>query len=192
MTDETREPAEPGSTPATMASKGPDGPAGLGGWLILPLLGLIVSPFRIVLELAKGVMQGAGEDFKIQDLAGLFLLDRFDLMRIAASDPWSTLLMISGIALSIGALGLAGFEVVCLTLMLRRSRWFPSSIIFLYAIALAYVAIEWIWANTIAKELMDEGDQEDIVKDLIRSAVVASVWIPYFRRSKRVKNTFVR
>ncbi|WP_127594457.1 DUF2569 family protein [Paenibacillus lautus] len=40
-------------------------------------------------------------------------------------------------------------------------------------------------------EIMAQGDTGKFISELIRSLLYASIWIPCFIRSKRVRNTFV-
>lgn len=55
---------------------------------------------------------------------------------------------------------------------------------------LALHTIDWIL--TLQIPLMWEIEGGVSPKEVIRQVIVSAIWIPYFLKSKRVKNTFVR
>ena len=151
-------------------------PSGIGGWLLLPLLALIVTPIRV------GILVTA-------DLLPVFdpqVWSRLTTPGNAAYHPlWAPLLIFEVVA----NIGIIVVSIVLLWLFLRKSSRLPG----LY--------IVWLLANA-SIQIIDVGLGSQVpavsagigegLKELGRSLVGAAIWIPYFRRSVRVKNTFTR
>ena len=153
------------------------GPSGLGGWLILVILGLIVSPVRIAHLMATNYWP------LFRD--GLWA--KLTTAGSAAYHPlWKPLLIFEvGGNLVCIALGL-----VTLVLLLMRSTRTPSWAISWYSWAAVFVLADFFLADLIPY-IAAHPDPES-AKELARSLFAAGVWIPYFLVSKRVQATFVR
>lgn len=154
----------------------PGQPAGLGGWLILVAIGLIISPLR---------------------LAAVVVLTYFPLFQ---DGIWDTLTTPGGEQYHPLWAPLLIFEIVCnlgfiiayTTLVLiffRKSRYFPKVYIVLAIINLCFMVLDaWLVSFVLPNQAMFD---PDTVKEVSRALVSAAVWIPYMLVSKRVKNTFV-
>lgn len=154
-----------------------NGPVGLGGWLILVIIGLIVSPLRIAHLL-------------ITEHLPLFTDGTWSILTEADSPQyhplWGPLLVLEGL----GNLMLLALCLTALALVMLKSRRAPAVAIGMYAFNLIFVAADLLvagWIPAIALQYDPENTRE-----LIRSLVAAVIWIPYFLVSKRVRNTFVR
>jgi len=150
-----------------------DAPSGLGGWLLLP-------PVMLVLLV----------------IAGLFQLLAFPgLAEIAVGLPQWKVYMLSTQVLFSVLLGIVG-PIVLLVLYFRTSRRFPR--LFL-AWALAYVAFSVL--NHFAVIVLF-GDMLGVawserfslgaLRSLLLAVVPVAVFIPYILNSRRVRNTFVQ
>jgi hypothetical protein len=152
------------------------GPRGIGGWLILPLLGLIFTPFRIGLQMVRDVLPVLKpETWHALTTPGT-----------ASYHPlWAPL-----IVFEVGAnCVLIAFSVALLWLFFRKSRRVPM------------LMVVWLLANTggqivdllLAQQIPAVAalPDNDGIKELSRSVVGLLIWVPYFLVSKRVKNTFV-
>lgn len=154
-----------------------NGPVGIGGWLFLPALGLIATPFVIAFGFYK------------------------DLLPAFAPDVWNTLTNPNSAAYNSLWGPLIVYEVLInlalfiFTLWLSwnfftKSRRVPK----LFVIWLAAIAgtriLDYLLTYQIPAMAGKPVDPAD-VRDLARSFVNAAIWIPYFLRSKRVKNTFI-
>ena len=151
-------------------------PEGLGGWLILVAIGLIMSPLLLVTVLWR-------------DLLPIFVEGHWPLLTRPYSDAyhplWAPLLVFEVLA----NLALVGFSLVCLFLFFRRSARFPTVVIAYYVANLGVVATDFFLATLIpAAAAMDDTES---VKQLVRSIATCAIWIPYMRHSRRVLNTFV-
>lgn len=153
-----------------------EGPTGLGGWLILVAIGLIINPIRVLVVVASTFpplfQTGAWEALttpgseNYHALWGPLLI--FEMV-------FNTLVMLASIALAV--------------LFFRRSRRFPGFFIVFVIANLAFVLLDaWLGSLVIVDEPMfDPGT----VRELSRVLFGVLVWVPYMRLSKRVKNTFV-
>ncbi len=160
----------------TRAKKGIE-PAGIGGWLILPAVGLGISPILHGIQFFRNIMPALEPN----------------VWRIL-SDPTSenyhpmwvpTILFeaASTIVLFIFTLWLGYF-------FFRKSPRVPQLFIFWLAINLVIQTIDLILMNSIPLAA-GQSDQQ-VVGGLVRSIGSAAIWIPYFIKSVRVKNTFTR
>jgi hypothetical protein len=149
---------------------------GIGGWLILPLLGLILSPLRLAYMV-------------YEDMWPIFSPDYWEDLTSPTSalyHPLWTRVLIFEVAgnLAIFLLGLAA-----LVSFLRRSRKAPRFVIMWLLLGLIFVAADFYFRGYIP----GAAQQYDIIPDfeLWRAGITAAIWIPYFLVSKRVKATFV-
>lgn len=141
-------------------------PSGLGGWLILPIIGLFLTPLVVVYHMTTSLLPAFAPEVWSQITPAL---KAFLIAEVVAN--------VAVIALS----------VLCLVLMFRKSRRLPATIIALYLFGLVIVIADSIVANA----LFDIEIGPDGMRDIARSVIGCAIWIPYFRVSKRVKNTFV-
>ncbi len=147
------------------------------GWLILPLLILLVKPV----------------------LASLFVFNY--LVPIFSGEAWQALTMPGGefyhhlwkpvlIFKLSGNLTFIFFSIFLLVLFFRRSRLLPKFFVAYLVFNLVFVIVDHYLSNLIplVASLKDPYSRGKIT----RSIASAAIWIPYFRVSKRVRKTFVR
>lgn len=152
------------------------GPKGLGGWLILVIVGLVISPIRISYFLATTHLPLFYDGTWVE-------LTTFGTN---SYDPFWAPLLIFEVVGNVITIVLA---IVTLMFVLRRSRHAPRLAIIWLAFTAGFVAVDYFAANLIPA-VAAQADVENI-KELVRSLVAAGIWIPYFLRSERVKATFV-
>lgn len=152
------------------------GPQGIGGWLILPLIGLV------------GTL-----GFTIYNLFGLFTeIPPAQLIDFLMSDEPSFAPLRNAIWASLaGGIAVIVTAISALILMLTRKRGLPAAMYIHYIVLLAAAAAEY-YAAGILEDHGDPSLKQDAIKGLGRAAVAALIWIPYFAKSVRVKNTFIR
>lgn len=160
-----------------MDEKDESSPRGIGGWLLLVGLGLIVSPLRIGYFLATTHWP-------------IFQNGSWGLLTTPGSEAyhplWAPLLVFE----IIGNLGSIVLAIATLWLMFRKSRYTPRIAIAWLAWTAAVVVIDFFAADLIPAVAAQS--DPDSVKELVRSIVGAAIWIPYFLVSKRVKATFIQ
>lgn len=152
------------------------GPRGIGGWLILPLLGLILTPFRIGFQTANDVLPA------LQPATWNALTTPGSK---AYHPLWAPAIVFELAANSLLIL----FSLVLLWLFFRKSRRTPMLMIVWLLAIIAAQAIDLVFVNQIPA-VAALPDTEGI-RNLARSAGGAAIWVPYFLVSRRVKNTFI-
>ena len=150
-------------------------PKGIGGWLILPGLGLIVNAIRVPVETAKTY----GPIFS----KGLWALITSHSSSIYNPTLASILVfeIVFKILITISA-------ILLFILFIRHSRWLPKLIIAFYILILVFAVFDYILLTAIANVPRDSVS----LREILRNIVGCAVWIPYFLVSKRVKATFVK
>lgn len=134
---------------------------GIGGWLVLPAIGFVLG--SIVGAVMLVVALGVYSDVAAAGYGGLYALELFV------------------------EVGLLAFLIYAATLFFGKKRNAPSTIIALLIASLASSGVLLvIELGAGAEEFAIESG-----KQLVRSVIGAAIWISYFRKSKRVKATFV-
>ncbi len=150
---------------------------GLGGWLILICLGLIFTPLRLMFSL-------------FNDFAPIFLDNYWEILTTPGAEAYHYLwgpLIISEL---ITNFALIVFSLYLLFLYFTKSYRFPKLMIIFYIINLFILVGDYIFANMIP-EIANDANLET-VQEIIRAVAATLIWVPYFLKSQRVKNTFVK
>jgi Protein of unknown function (DUF2569) len=164
------------------------GPVGVGGWLALPILGLLLTPFRTVIEATRGFTEADGDVSDLQVIGEALLTDPVNFVTtLLANDPTALAGLAGGLFLIFAAFTLGVVApLVLLVLMFRRSSWLPRGMIAFYianAVLVAGLAV------AMAANWVD--NDPTLGRDFAQALMACGIWIPYFNISKRVKNTFV-
>jgi hypothetical protein len=162
----------PEPTRSSVARRGPEG---IGGWLILVVIGLSLSPIVI----AFGV---------ITTHVPLFTSGQFSTLMDPASSNYHPLLGPLVVMEVIGNVIICGLAVTALVQMFRKSRRFPKWAIAFYAGNLGFLLLDAFVASMIPLIQQDA----DTSQGIIRAVISCAIWIPYMCVSVRVKNTFVQ
>jgi hypothetical protein len=134
---------------------------GIGGWLILPAIGLVLGLIVGVLGLLACF--GMYSDIAKAGYGGIYMLE---------------ILVI---------IGLIGFTLYAAILFFKKKNNAPNAIITLLILSLvSSVVLLIIELGAGAEPFAIETG-----KQLVREIISAAIWIPYFRTSERVKATFV-
>jgi hypothetical protein len=137
-------------------------PRGIGGWLILVMLGLVIAPF-----FALGAL-GQGFTFLANDMTSgvrIFVISII-IFNLSMMIAW----------------------IVAAIRFFKRKRSFPKFFIMVLMIDFLGVLIfTFIEAGVFDSPLTWEN-----YKELIRPLVSLLIWAPYIARSKRVRNTFTQ
>jgi hypothetical protein len=154
-----------------------NGPIGIGGWLLLPALGLIATPLVMGFGFYKDLLPALKPD-----------------VWNAVTDPnsaaynfwWGPVIVYEALV----NLGLFIFTLWLSWTFFTKSKRAPK----LFVIWLAAIAGTEIVDHLLTTQIPATADKSsDLagVRGLVRSFINAAIWIPYFLRSERVKNTFI-
>lgn len=149
---------------------------GIGGWLILPAIGVVVTPLMVLAELVAGLE--------------VYSLATWTLLTTAGSDQYHPLwepLLLFALAANLGILVLS-----CLVLVLffQRRRSAPKLYIAMICGSALVVLIDHLGARQIPAAAAEITPKE--VVEVGRAIVSAILWSSYFLVSKRVRSTFIR
>lgn len=178
---------EPSAHPESRrARKRTAGPSGIGGWLILPVIGLL------------GTLGWSAWNL-VRDLIPLFGSEEWSQLTTPGSPAyhylWQPWVLFDTFALIVMVLA----PIALLTLIFRKRRSTPRWMITFYVFCIVAMAVDagigllvmvhWLRAAGLS----DPADALYTVslRNLCQVLVLAVIWIPYFWRSRRVKKTFV-
>ncbi|MGB3335556.1 MAG: DUF2569 domain-containing protein [Devosia sp.] len=154
-----------------LAAAGP-GPVGLGGWLFLPTLGMVLTPILAVAGLGD-FLPALAPDAGLT--AAQTLLVWFEL-------------------LGNGAIQIVA-PFVLLTLMFQKRRTFPSLFVGWTITNLVFVLVDLVFAYNVFRAYYDSPGvvfwDEATGQSVSRAVIYAAIWVPYMLNARRVKNTFV-
>lgn len=149
---------------------------GLGGWLILVGLGVVISPLRLAYEF--GPMYYA-----------IFTDGTFQILTTPGTDVYHSLWgpLLVGEAVCNSFLILASIYLVYL--FFTKHYLFPKVYIAIILFSLFFIPFDaWVGSFVITDEPIFT---PEITRELTRTLIGALIWIPYMLVSKRVKATFV-
>jgi len=149
---------------------------GIGGWLILVAIGIVVTPIRIIMLIMATYPE-------------IFLTGVWEALTTQGSEAYSPLwapILIIEILINSGML---------LAWLYMAYLFFSKKVVFpKWYIGLAVFSLVFIIADAFAIKLVMPSEpvfDPDTIKELMRSLFMVVVWVPYMLISKRVKATFV-
>ena len=149
---------------------------GLGGWLIIVGISLILSPFVLIFK-CYSVFTPIFADNTIQVLT--------DQNSPSYHPFWGPYLygeLIFNLLLVIGSIYL-------IFLFFKKMSYFPKYFIIFVVLNLLFLFIDAILIKIVLpNEVIFD---VETLKEIIRQFIYASIWIPYMIFSKRVKVTFI-
>ena len=148
------------------------GPKGLGGWLILPLIGLVATAgIQIV---------GLGSIAEMLDLAGQLGGLRGGLIYVEILGNFVIFL---------------ATPLVLLFLAVTKSYNFPRGFILYSIVGAAFFFLDLLATWVLFQDVFAAGQAEFFDRETLRGVIGSLaglfIWIPYMNRSVRVKNTFI-
>lgn len=148
----------------------------IGSWLVLPAIGFILTPIIIIYQM---ISEGS---FNQNTWIGLLNVE-------------------SGNAISLTALGAMEFvfnilSVILIGLILIlffQKRTSAPMIITIYLVAsVVFAVVDLIWVETATPGLLTGEEKQDLYQNITRGVISGAIWIPYFTKSQRAKDTFSR
>ena len=139
----------------------------IGGWLILPTIGLCITPIRLIYDLASNESLLSGNGWLTWFHSRQYGYSLFAF----AEHIYNVVFLI--------------ISILAIILFFQRRTSLPKIITIIYAVSTFVVIAD----NVLAYQIDPSVNVE--YRDIIRSVVGAAIWIPYFNVSQRVRRTFV-
>lgn len=150
---------------------------GLGGWLILVGIGVVLSPFQVVFLLSTTFYP-------------IFTDGSWELLTKPTSEFFTPhLAQILVFEISINLIILTA-SLHLIFLFFRKQRNFPKVYIGIVVFNFTFILLD-AWLATIVFPEKPVFDDAGTLQELARSAPALLIWTPYMLLSKRVKATFV-
>jgi hypothetical protein len=150
---------------------------GIGGWLILVAIGIVITPIRIIIMF-------------MTTYSGLFSNGVWDALTTPGGAAYNSLWA----PIIIGETIVNSLLIIAWLYMsykfFSKSRDFPK-----WYIGIAIFSLLLIVADAFAIRLVLPDEpifDPDTLKEFMRSLVMVVIWVPYMLVSKRVKATFVK
>ena len=155
----------------------PLGISGLGGWLIVVQIGIYATIVASALQLF------------IHFIPSIFL-GEMDVLTSKDSEFYHPLWMpVTIFEAAITVLVLV-FCVYILVYFYEKRSILPRLMIIFYAAGFVVALFEHLLIYVIP--LLKEVDGGESLRDMVRQIIGCAIWIPYFIKSERVRNTFIR
>ncbi len=152
--------------------------SGLGGWLVLVAIGLLLRPITAVLSLRQSWGSfSAGNWYDLTNPAGA----RFRAL-------WAPYFMY----VIIGNLAIVAANIFLAVMFFQRRRRFPTLFIWLLGFEAAIVIANAVFNRMLSVPTDQSLDPGGVSRAILQAVAGAAIWIPYMLTSNRVKNTFVR
>jgi hypothetical protein len=147
----------------------------IGGLLILPLIGLCITPIWVLITFFSAGF------FSAESWSGYFILGH----------PNGTYLIILVLAELIYNIALIGYSIILIILFFKRRTSTPRLMVIFYIVVAFftytdYVAVQWILDSYSV--LTEQAETKP--GDLIRPLIGVFLWAPYFYYSERAAGTF--
>jgi transglutaminase-like putative cysteine protease len=148
---------------------------GVGGWLVLPCIGLVGSLFIVL----SGLIQ----------LRFCFDLNAWQTLTTPGNSAYHALWSPTLYLELLGNSYQLALITLCGVLLVRHRASFPRFMILLYVSSMLMVCVDNALALQIP-EVAAKSKTGQMAGDVNRTIVACCIWIPYFLTSRRVRNTF--
>lgn len=148
--------------------EGTQQPMVLGGWLILPVIGLFLTPFLLLYQLFT---------------TGYFEETIWQAFELGSYENHKELNVFMGFEL-FSTIAFLIFSIPLIVLFLQKRTSFPKLIIYFYGVKLGILTLSSLVLNKYGVP------DPTAIRDIVQAMISAAIWIPYFIKSTRVKNTF--
>jgi transglutaminase-like putative cysteine protease len=148
--------------------------SGIGGWLVIPVLGLVATPIAVLVTTSSGMESYAADNWTLLTTFGS---DSYHAL-------WAPVLLFE----LVSQIGIFVFAILLAVLFFRRRSSVPSLYIGFQLISTVQLVLDQLLVHSIPQAVVGAGN----TGQAIGSVIGAMIWIGYFMKSERVRNTFVR
>lgn len=146
---------------------------GLGGWLILLGIGIVLNPLNSIYSTYT--------IFK-----ACFSEGRWSILTAPTSEAYHALLKPTIIFEFVTNIIIIILSLTVLILFFKKSKYFPKAWIITFISIILFLVIDIVLCNQIPSIPVD-----DLYNQLVKTIIPLAIWGTYLKTSKRVKNTFV-
>jgi hypothetical protein len=144
---------------------------GIGGWLILPVIGLFLTPLQGLVQMG--------------DYSGLMKNMQY-LTAVQGGFVWFEIIANLVIVVAM--------PIYLLVQLFQRKALFPKAYVVWAVANIVFEFLDLIAAQALFGEIFEKSNTRlvdgDTLKSILRSVVLVVVWVPYMKISTRVRNTF--
>jgi hypothetical protein len=141
----------------------------IGGWLILVVIGLVLTPVYIIYNMVS------------EEYFNMHVWNNFSTYSYGASLKAHFAFAVAGNII------IATLAVFCLVLFLNRRDILPRAIIVYFGFALLFNIANFIFISYVSHYKIPSAYPTSV----LRSFIIAAIWITYFIKSTRVQETFI-
>lgn len=171
MSDVAASPASPPLS-ETQSSE----PCGIGGWLLLPALAMVLSPLRIAYDFYQNffpILRPSLWFALLSSKSGMY-------------NPPLALLLSWEIIVNVLLLGLTLWLAF---LFFKKQKQVPTLYVGWLVLTCILQMADLFFASFVPA--LAQQQNGSAYAELVKTLIASAIWIPYFLKSKRVKNTFV-
>jgi hypothetical protein len=152
---------------------------GIGGWLVLPIIGIGVN----LLNLARSLLV----------TESLYLFDQTVWNNLTNSESvlYHALWLPQIVLEVVMPVFFSAFLPVLLICLFRRRAAVRAMFLFYFLTNMVFAGLNALFSFGLG-EHVDEGVRGDAIRQVLQACVGATIWVPYFLRSVRVKVAFYR
>lgn len=148
---------------------------GLGGWLILVGIGVVISPIVMLVQMSDFIQIFEGNTWAALTTPGSDFYQPYLGSLVIGEFIFNSLMFIA--------------KIYLIYLFFSKHYMFPKVFIVLSIVTVVFFLID-TWLVTLI--LPDASViNSDTIQEFLRSFIPAVIWVPYMLVSKRVKATFV-
>lgn len=144
---------------------------GFGGWLVLPMIGIFLTPLRALIEVSTG---------------GFFNYVQWEILTNPAAANYNPKLGAIVLFEYLYTLALLAYSIFVLILMLLRRTSFPLFVSIMYGSSVLFILIDSLLLYSM--DLPTAFGKSPFT--VFGSMIAVMIWIPYVVLSERVKGTF--
>ena len=151
---------------------------GLGGWLILVGLNIIIGPLRVLYGIARNSTGFSNYSWQALTTPG----------SVSYQPLWAPLLCFE----LLGQITILIISLWCMALFFQKRRGFPLWFIIMLSINTVFVVADQFAASSLVRLAHTHATDMANQQALVQGFIGCCIWIPYMRISRRVKATFTR
>lgn len=142
----------------------------IGGWLILPMIGVLISPFWMFFVVVKSALANP---------------NIFQVIGDPNFDGYNPALGIFALGEYVANILLLCYALLVAVLFVQQRSSLPRLVVIFYAVSFLDLALDALIGLAFDLEITSSD-----WKGLVRSIISCAIWIPYFLNSDRVHGTF--